>query len=70
MKSLRTFGHFWWDFVIGDDWRLALGGALALALTAAVSRTDVSAWWIAPAVVITLLVTTLVGAQPKAPPPT
>jgi hypothetical protein len=67
MKALRTFGHFWWDFVVGDDWRLALGGALALGLTAAVARTDVAAWWIAPVVVITLLVTTLVGAQPRPP---
>ena len=23
MKYLRTFGRFWWDFVVGDDWRLA-----------------------------------------------
>ena len=67
MKGLRTFGRFWWDFVVGDDWRLALGGALALGLTAAVARTDVAAWWIAPAVVITLLVATLVGAQPRPP---
>jgi hypothetical protein len=67
MNALRTFVQFWWDFVVGDDWRLALGGALALGLTAAVARTDVSAWWIAPAVVIALLVTTLVGAQPRPP---
>jgi len=67
MKALRTFGHFWWDFVVGDDWRLALGGALALGLTAAVAHTDVAAWWIAPVVVITLLVTTLAGARPRPP---
>lgn len=67
MKRVRTFGHFWWDFVIGDDWRLALGGALALALTALIARTDLAAWWIAPAVVITLLVVTLAGAQPRPP---
>jgi hypothetical protein len=61
------FGRFWWDFVIGDDWRLALGGALALAVTALVARTSVAAWWIAPAVVIALLVTTLAGARPRPP---
>jgi hypothetical protein len=67
VKRLRTFGHFWWDFVIGDDWRLALAGAVALALTALVARTSVAAWWIAPAIVITLLVATLAGAKPRAP---
>ena len=24
MNALRRFGHFWWDFVIGDDWRIAV----------------------------------------------
>jgi hypothetical protein len=67
VKRLRVFGQFWWDFVIGDDWRLALGGGLALALTALVSRTSVAAWWIAPAIVISLLVLTLARAQPRAP---
>ena len=67
MRRLRVFGRFWWDFVIGDDWRLAMGGGLALALTALVARTSIAAWWIAPAIVITLLVVTLVRAQPRAP---
>ncbi len=67
MRRLRTFGEFWWDFVIGDDWRLALGGAFALALTWLASRTDVAAWWIAPTIVMTLLVVTLLRAQPRAP---
>ena len=25
MRRLRRFGTFWWDFVIGDDWRIAAG---------------------------------------------
>ena len=31
---LRSFGAFWYDFVIGDDWRGAAVVACALALTA------------------------------------
>ena len=27
MSRLRQFGRFWYDFVIGDDWRLAVGAA-------------------------------------------
>lgn len=52
---LRAFAHFWYDFVVGDDWRMAVGVAIALAATYAVSRTGVAAWWIVPAAVAILL---------------
>ena len=32
-RWLRSFGAFWYDFVIGDDWRGAAVVAVALALT-------------------------------------
>ena len=44
-----------WDFVVGDDWRTALGVALALGLTAVVAETSVPAWWIVPLAVLLLL---------------
>jgi len=25
------FGRFWWDFIVGDDWKIAAGVALVLA---------------------------------------
>lgn len=31
MRWLAAFGRFWWDFVVGDDWRLAAGVLTALA---------------------------------------
>ena len=34
MKYIRAFGAFWWDFIVGDDWRVAAGVALGLAITA------------------------------------
>jgi hypothetical protein len=52
---LRAFGAFWYDFLIGDDWRVAIGVVLALAVTEGVSRTNVSSWWIMPAAVAVLL---------------
>jgi hypothetical protein len=64
---VRAFGLFWWDFVLGDDWRLAVAAALALALTALAAHTNVAAWWIAPVIVTGLLVGTLVRAQPRPP---
>jgi hypothetical protein len=56
MKWLRSFGMFWYDFVIGDDWRGAAVVAVALAGTALlvhVARVD--AWWLLPAAVIAVL---------------
>jgi hypothetical protein len=35
-----------WDFVVGDDWRIALGVVLGLALTAIVAALGLSAWWV------------------------
>jgi hypothetical protein len=55
MNRLRTFAAFWYDFVIGDDWRVAAGVVVALAVTYAVTRTSVPAWWVAPACVAALL---------------
>lgn len=31
-RLLRSFGRFWYDFVIGDDWKIAAAVAAALAL--------------------------------------
>ena len=59
MKNLKAFGMFWYDFLIGDDWRVAVGVVLALAVTAAVSHTTVPAWWIVPVAVALLLPVTV-----------
>lgn len=59
MKKLKAFGMFWYDFLIGDDWRVAVGVVLALAVTAAVSHTTLPAWWIVPVAVVLLLPVTV-----------
>lgn len=55
MSKLRTFAAFWYDFVVGDDWRVALTVAAALAITYGVSRTSVPAWWLLPVAVALIL---------------
>jgi hypothetical protein len=55
MARLKAFGLFWYDFIIGDDWTVAAGVVIALALIAIVSRTSVPAWWILPVMVLGLL---------------
>ncbi len=44
-----------WEFVVGDDWRTALGVVLALALTALLAEAAVSDWWIMPLAALGLL---------------
>jgi hypothetical protein len=43
MKLAIGFGRFWWDFIIGEDWKIAAGVAVVLAIGAVlVSGTDLS----------------------------
>jgi hypothetical protein len=51
-----------WEFVVGDDWRTAIGVALALALTALVAAAGISAWWVMPPAVIGLLALSVLRA--------
>jgi hypothetical protein len=48
-----------WEFVVGDDWRAAVGVAAALGLTALLATTDVAAWWIMPLAVLAILALSL-----------
>jgi hypothetical protein len=34
MRFLRGFGRFWYDFIVGDDWKIAAGVCLMLAVGA------------------------------------
>jgi hypothetical protein len=53
--KLGAIGAFWYDFIIGDDWRIALGVVAALAVTYGVAQTSAAAWWILPVAVVVLL---------------
>ena len=68
MRYLVSFGAFWYDFIVGDDWRLAAGVVTALGLTAAVAQLSTfPAWWVAPIVaLLVLVVATVRSARKKA----
>jgi hypothetical protein len=59
MSALRRFGRFWWDFIVGDDWRVAAGVVIALAVSAALADAGIPAWWILPAAVAVVLYVSL-----------
>ena len=57
MKQLKSFGAFWYDFIVGDDWHVAAMVAAGLALTAIVTHAaKVNAWWLLPVFVVVALV--------------
>lgn len=62
IEKVRAFGAFWYDFVVGDDWRVAVGVVAGLVLTVGVSRAGVPAWWILPLAVVVLLPYSLLRA--------
>ena len=52
---MRRFAAAVWEFVVGDDWRLAAGVVVAVGVTAIVAGAGASAWWLAPPLVGGLL---------------
>jgi hypothetical protein len=62
MRFLRRFAAFWYDFVIGDDWIVAVGVVAALGLTALLAHANVTAWWLLPIAVAVFLATSVARA--------
>jgi hypothetical protein len=62
MKRIRAFGYFWWDFVVGDDWRAAAGVLVAIGATAVLAAAGVNAWWLMPIAVAIVLPLSLLRA--------
>ena len=62
MNYVVAFFRFWYDFVVGDDWRVAAGIVAALVLTAVLTHHGVNAWWLMPASMVALLVESLLRA--------
>jgi hypothetical protein len=55
MSAVGAFLRGVWDFIVGDDWRTALGVVVALGLTALIAQAGSSAWWVMPVAVLGLL---------------
>lgn len=62
MRPLSAVGRFLYEFVVGDDWTIAAGVAVALAVTYALAHSGVTVWWLLPLVVATGLSASLVRA--------
>lgn len=55
MSHIYRLLKFLWDFVIGDDWRIAAAVAVTLAVTLVLANNGVTIWWLLPLVVLVML---------------
>jgi hypothetical protein len=68
MRYVKGFGRFWYDFVVGDDWRIAAGvvaalGAGALALKAELLSDSLLAVLVGAAIVLVVVVSVFGSAR-------
>jgi len=55
MKYIKAFVLFWVDFIVGDDWRIAVMVVVGMTTTAVCVTQGVAAWWVLPIMVATYL---------------
>jgi hypothetical protein len=67
MNRLRAIAIFLYDFVVGDDWRLALAVVLGLAAAGLLAQQGIPAWWTLPVVVVAALGLSVYRARKATP---
>ncbi len=60
--GLVSFGLFWWDFVVGDDWSIAAAVLVGLGAVAGLADAGTAAWWALPVLWALALTGSLVRA--------
>ena len=55
MRILVRVCRFWYDFIVGDDWTVAVVVALAVGTTFAAAHSGITAWWILPCAIAGIL---------------
>ena len=55
MKWLKQFGKFWYDFIVGDDWRIAVGVVVTTSAVYVAAHHGATGWWLLPLAVALLL---------------
>jgi len=66
MRFITGFFKFWYDFIVGDDWRLAIGVIVALGLSWLAVHAHIAAWWVLPLATLVILVASLLHATRRA----
>ena len=67
IRAVKGSARFLYDFVVGDDWTLALGVVVALLITR-LARSVTGAWIVLPIVVCLVVAVSLQRAARSKPP--
>jgi hypothetical protein len=65
MTLVRRFGSFWYDFLVGDDWTIAVAVVVTVGGTAALATAVDWAWLVLPLAVAAVLVTSVARAATR-----
>lgn len=53
MVRIRRIATFWYNFVVGDDWRLPAAVIVALAVAFGLGKAQgIPTWWVLPAAIV------------------
>jgi hypothetical protein len=65
VRFVVGFGRFWWDFIIGEDWKIAAGVVAVLAaaavLVAETGLSDTAISLLAAAGILTVVTVSIIG---------
>ena len=64
-RAVRAFGHFWWDFLVGDTPELFVAMLVILGVTLLLAKgvSTTAAWVAMPALVIAALVASVLRGR-------
>jgi hypothetical protein len=63
MSYLGRFLRFWYDFIVGDDWTIAVTVVASVAVTYLLAHAGGAAWWVLPVAVVGTLGLSVVRAR-------
>ena len=60
MKIIKQFFSFWYHFIVGDDWRIAVGVIIGLTVIILLTHDfSLQVWWLMPVMVVIMLTLSL-----------
>ena len=59
MTYVKRFVGFWYEFIVGDDWAIAVGVVGGLVLSGVLAQRGLDVWWLMPLAVTILLAVSL-----------